>query len=627
MLNSKPTPGRAAWWVPICLAIVGTLVYLNTLSNPFVFDDTPWVIGNTRIQSLNNVGDMLTATNRPVLELTLALNYALGGEDPAGYHLFNLVIHVLAGLVLYGLVRRTLGLPSIGEAYRDNARWLAGAVALLWLLHPLNTQSVSYMIQRGESLMGLCYLFTLYSFVRFAIGDGARWGVAAVVACWVGVGAKEVMATAPLVVLLYDRTFIASSWREVFAKRWGIYLGLFAMWVPLAMLLTRGLGGEDASAGMALEGKMLSRWTYLLTQPQVIVEVYLSKALWPSPLVLDYAWVPAIPEDTPSGEVMRLFLSSVLWQGLLVVGLVGASVWGVIRHTWWGFVGACFFLVLAPTSSMMPIADIAVEHRMYLPLISVVTVVVFGFYALINWTLQERSARGKHGRVFAHVFLDGHGVLGRHLIRNKNLYFALNILAVALLLGVMTIARNSEYGSRISIWDSVVVARPHNGRAWHNLGKALEDEGRKEEAMACYQRVLGILPNYTPAQFNMGVILMDAGIIDDAIEAFQRVVRHDPDEAKAHEYLGLMYLFAKKDTDQAITSFHEAVRADPDLMSARQNLAAALKDSGRPGEAVTIMEDAIRRAKVMGLADEMVRDLTARRDRYRAQAGQAPDGP
>ncbi len=599
MLNSKPTAARAAWWVPICLAIVGTLVYLNTLSNPFVFDDTPWVIGNTRIQSLNNVGDMLTATNRPVLELTLALNYALGGEDPAGYHLFNLVIHVLAGLVLYGLVRRTLELPGIVEAYRDKARWLAGAVALLWLLHPLNTQSVSYMIQRGESLMGLCYLFTLYSFVRFAIGDGARWGVAAVLACWVGVGAKEVMATAPLVVLLYDRTFIASSWREVFAKRWGIYLGLFAMWAPLAMLLTRGLGGEDASAGMALEGKMLSRWTYLLTQPQVIVEVYLSKALWPDPLVLDYAWVPAIPEDTPPGEVMRLFLSSVLWQGLLVVSLFIASVWGVIRHTWWGFVGACFFLILAPTSSIMPIADIAVEHRMYLPLISVVVLVVFGGYALLRLAVREKA--GAYGLVLLAV--------------------------LSLAFGVQTIMRNFEYRSRIAIWDSVILARPHNGRGWHNLGKALEDEGRKEEALACYQHVLGILPNYTPAQFNMGVILMDAGIIDDAIEVFQRVVRHDPDEAKAHEYLGLMYLFAKKDTDQAITSFREAVRADPDLMSARQNLAAALNDSGRPGEAVTVMEDAIRRANESGLPGEMVRDLTTRRDRYRAQAGQAPDGP
>ena len=454
------------------------------------------------------------------------------------------------------------------------------------------------MIQRGESLMGLCYLFTLYSFVRYATGDGTRWAVAAVAACWIGMGAKEVMATAPLVVLLYDRTFIALSWREVIVKRWGVYLGLFAMWLPLAMLLSRGLGGEDASAGMALEGHMLSRWTYLLTQPQVIVEVYLRKSLWPDPLVLDYAWVPAIPEDTPPSEVMRLFLSSVLWQGLIVVGLFIASVWGVIRRTWWGFLGASFFLILAPTSSFMPIADIAVEHRMYLPLISVIVLLVFGVYALLR--LAVRANAGAYGLVLISV--------------------------IALAFGVQTFLRNFDYRSRIAIWDSVVVARPHNARGWHNLGKALEDDDRLNEAMACYQNVLGILPNYTPAIFNMGVILLNAGQTDDAFECFERVVRHDPDEAKAHEYLGLLSV-ARKDTGRAVASFREVVRADPELMSARQNLAAALNESGLTDEAVTAMDEAIRRANELGLPDEVVRELMARRERYRSQVVPAPDGP
>lgn len=596
--NSVGDAGRAAWLIPLCLALAGALVYLNTLSNPFVFDDTPWVIGNPRIQSLANVGEMLTATNRPVMELTLALNYALGGENPTGYHLFNLIIHVLAGLVLYGLIRRTLVLPEISEAYRDKARWLAGAVALLWLVHPLNTQSVSYMIQRGESLMGLCYLFTLYSFLRYTTGGGTRWCVAAVLACWIGAGAKEVMASAPLVVLLYDRTFIAQSWREMFAKRWGLYLGLFGMWIPLAMLLAHGLGGENASAGMALEGHMLSRWTYLLTQPQVITEVYLRKAVWPDPLVLDYAWVPAIPEDTPPGEVMRLFMSSVLWQGLFVVGLFLASVWGVIRRTWWGFLGACFFLILAPTSSIMPIADIAVEHRMYLPLISVVMLCVFGGYALLRLAMREKA--GVYGLVLVAV--------------------------IALSLGVQTILRNFEYRSRIAIWDSIVVARPYNARGWHNLGKALEDDGRIDEAMTCYQNVLGILPNYSQSLFNMGMILMNAGQIDDAFECFQGVVREDPDEAKAHEYLGLLSI-ARKDLQAAITSFREAVRADTGMMSAWQNLATALDESGRTDEAVAALDDAIDQAKLHRLPREVIRELMARRDRYLAEAQPTPDGP
>ncbi len=628
----KHTRGRAAWVVPVCLVLAGLAVYLNTLPNAFIFDDTPWIIENARIRSLANVGAILTATNRPVLELSLALNYAVGGEDPAGYHALNMAIHILAGLVLYGLVRRTLRLPLYEDRFKDSAVWLGGAVALLWLVHPLNTQSVTYTIQRGESLTGLCYLFTLYGVLRCATGGGVRWAAGAIVACWLAVGVKEVIATAPLVVFLYDRTFLAATWREIVARRWWVYLGLLAMWVPMAVLLTRALSGPDASAGFALEDKLLSRWTYLVTQAQVIPEVYLFKSFWPHPLVLDYAWLPAIPQDTPPSEVVRLFLSNVLWQGLVVVGLLLISLWGAFRRTWWGFLGLSFFLILAPTSSFVPIADIAVEHRMYLPLIAVVSVVVFGVYALLRWAMGDKAW----------------------------LYGLLLLGVVAPVLGLHTVIRNFDYRTRISIWDSTVVARPRNARAWHNLGSAMDDAGRYDEAILCYEQVLQILPRYTDAHFGLGGVRLNRGELGPAIEHFKTAVEQDPDNAsyqahlgkalmldlrldeaepplrraieldpaygRSYEYLGLV-LLGKKDIEGAIERFRAGMQADPSLSSNYHNLAAALANVGRFDEAAAACDRAIQHAKDMKLSDEEISGFMERRDRYRAQAGQAPVSP
>lgn len=630
---TRPSADRAVWLLLLGLILAGALTYLNTLPNAFIFDDIPWVLDNPRIQSLGNLGQMLTATNRPVLEITLAINYALGGDNPAGYRLMNMAIHILAALTLFGLVRRTLLLPRFDDRFHRSAHYLAFIIALLWLVHPLNTQSVSYLIQRGESLMGLCYLFTLYSFLRYVAGGCRRWAVAAVAACWVGVGSKEVMATAPLVVLLYDAAFIAKSWREPLTKRWPIYLGMVTAWVPLGFFLTAVFSDNpDASAGYALEEKLLTRWTYLLTQAQVIVQVYLFKSFWPSPLVLDYAWVPAIPKDTPPEEVFRLFVAHVLWQGLVVVALLGLSVWGMIRRAWWGFLGMAFFFILAPTSSFVPIADLAVEHRMYLSLIPVVICVVFVCHAAL-----------------------------RRLLGNKAmLYGVVALVVIVPLLSLRTVTRNFEYRTKVSIWDSVVVARPNNARGWHNLASALNSEGRQEEAMYCYEQTLRILPGYADAQYGIGAIWLERGELDMAIQRFRTAIELAPDDAASHaqlgkafllagqlddaegalrqaidvnpeygrafEYLGLVNL-SRGDIQEAAGLFRRAIELEPGLKASYFNLAAALADTGRWEQAIRVIDEALSRADELGLTGEDLKSLQDRRDRYRDQASQAPASP
>jgi len=619
--------------MPLGLILAGVLVYINTLSNAFIFDDIPWVLGNPRIQSLSNILEMLTATNRPVLEITLAINYALSGENPASYRVMSMAIHILASLVLFGLVRRTLLLPKFADRFQHNAHYLAFVIAMLWLVHPLNTQSVSYLIQRGESLMGLCYLFTLYSFLRFAIGDGRRWAFTAVAACWIGMGSKEVMATAPLVVLLFDATFIAKSWREPLTKRWLIYLGLATAWIPMVFFLAAIANtGPDASAGFALEDKMLSRWTYLLSQPQIIVEVYLRKAFWPNPLALDYGWVPAIPEDTPKEFVSGLFVRNILWQGTLLTAIFIASLWGTVRRRAWGFLALSFFLILAPTSSFMPIADLVFEHRMYLSLIPLVVVVV----------------------------MLGHTLLNKGVPDNTFVYGGVLVAIIAVVCGLMAFVRNTEYRSRVTIWDSVVIARSENPRGWYNLGSALKDEGQTEDAMQCYARTLELRPNHPDAHYSIGVLFLDAGDVLKAIEylesaveldsddptshahlgkaylyatrfpeaeaSLREAIEIDPDYARAHEYLGLLHVM-RKEPDAAAEAFRDALKADRRLFSAYQNLAAVLMQSGQVSQAIEVIEGVIRLSDELKMPPEVLRDFMDRRDRYRAQAVPEPVSP
>ena len=164
------------------MAVVGLLVYANTLSGPFIFDDLTSIEQNPSIRRLWPLSEPLSpprdtpVAGRPLLNLSFAVNYAVGGLDVTGYHLVNLAIHLLAALVLFGLVRRTLLLPSLAPRVGESATNLAAAAALLWMVHPLNSEVVDYVTQRSASLMGLCYLLTLYCSVRALSAGARRWG-------------------------------------------------------------------------------------------------------------------------------------------------------------------------------------------------------------------------------------------------------------------------------------------------------------------------------------------------------------------------------------------------------------------------------------------------------------------
>src|SRR5690349_7290498 len=175
---------------------------------------------------------------RLVVCLKMGSNYAVSGLNTWSYHLTNLVIHVSAALVMFGILRRTLQGARLRGEYGTQANGLAAAVAVCWAVHPLQTESVTYIIQRMESMMGLFLLLTLYCLIR---GDDSPrrvgWYATAVVCSTLGMGSKETMVVAPIIVLLYDRIFLVASWRELCKKRSALYAGLAASWLVLISLV------------------------------------------------------------------------------------------------------------------------------------------------------------------------------------------------------------------------------------------------------------------------------------------------------------------------------------------------------------------------------------------------------
>jgi protein O-mannosyl-transferase len=523
----------------------GIVAYGRTFSVPLLFDDFDAILRNPTIRHWGTVlspPGNTTAGGRPVLNASLAINYAISGTAVWSYHAVNLAIHVLCGLTLFGIIRRALA-----SLRNPSATLIAFSASLIWILHPLQTESVTYTIQRAESLMGLFYLLTLYLFIRGAESDGRGlpWFILCFVTCAFGMATKEVMVSAPLIVFLYDRTFIARSFSEAWRRRWRVYAGLGSTWILLAFLVL-SMNGRGASVGM---GSGISSWSYALTQSSAIVH-YLRLCFFPHPLVLDY------------GGLLEVRAAVLLPCVLVAVFLLAATVWALATHPAMGFLGTCFFAVLAPSSSFIPIVtETIAEHRMYLPLASVVVLAVLGIY---RWLGRAAPAA---------------------------------CIVLSAVLAVVTWQRNGIYLSEEGILRDSVDSRPENPRAHNNLGfKLATIPGRMDEAIAQYRAALSLNPGYAIAHNNLGVALLTRpGGINEAISHFEEAVRIQPNYAEAHCNLGNALRSIPGHANQAAVQYREAIRLKPDYAAAHNNLGNALAmDPERRDEAMAEYGEAVR---------------------------------
>lgn len=536
----------------VIILLFGALIYSNSLSGPFILDDLNQIIENPGIRHVWPP-TWLDRGIRPFAYLTLAVNYSLHGLDVQGYHVVNVLIHLLAGLVLFGIVRRTLRLKDLRGRYGEHASWIALGTALVWMSHPLQTQSVNYVTQRMESLMGLFYFMTLWGFIAAQQSEKKLWWYSlSIGACGLGMATKEVIATAPIIVLSFDRCFVADTWRQITQHRKGYYTALGATWIILAFfgpwsaldtMATRPLPevlsspADSGSAQVTLTAAALTPVSYALSQPGVICH-YLRLCFLPVGQCLDPWWPVA---RTPA---------QIVPPTLLIVALLAATFWSMYRHPKWGFPGWWFFLILAPTSTIVPISDLAFEHRMYLPSAAIAVLFVVGGLETVrhrNWTTPRR-------------------------------WLLAVIPGVVLVLGMVTYVRNQDYQTTINIWSDVVAKARHNPRALNNYGLALHEEGELAEAHKCFHEVIRVHPDYqqlSDVYMNIGSIYRQLNNFKQAVEYNQKALNVEPRNYKAMTNLGVT-LITNGDAEAALPYFEKALELSPNNAEFHTNLGQAL---------------------------------------------------
>lgn len=528
-----PTPARISLPVAsLILATAAMIAYLPAFGGAFLFDDAAEITQNETITSLRPWSRFFDNNTRPVASLSFALNYAVGGLDPIGYHVVNFIIHLLAGMTLFAILRRVFSMlrsdqtpdPALQAA---SASSLALVIALFWLLHPLQTQAVTYIVQRTESLAALFCLVALYAFHRAATAAERNsprraprsrfgWSIVAAGACALGMATKQTALVMPILLFLFDWIVIAPRQGTSTLHRWPVHLLLAAAWiVPLAGGTFAAAVGADPYAATGFAFKGISPFDYLKTQAGVILH-YLRLTLWPHPLCLDYDW--------PVARTPMQFVP----QGLVILALMGTAAITALRRHALGFALLAFLILLAPTSSFIPIKDVIFEHRMYLPLAPIIAIVVVALHRAMRrpW----RRAR-----------------------------IPLVVLATACLM-TLTFLRNRDYRDPVTMWTDVTVKQPTNARAFNNLGNALSLAGRDDDARRAFETALRLDPNHADALYNLGRLLHDAGRIPDAIALYRRAQAAAPHEIESSIQLGNA-LTDRNDLTGAAAEFERALAA------------------------------------------------------------------
>jgi len=562
----------------LIIVVLGVLIYSNTFNAPFAYDDiitiTSPIIKDIRhfIDPQNIYG------SRFIGQLSFALNYQLHGFKVTGYHIFNLLIHLLNALLVYWLIILTFRTPTASAYLQKDVlktsnpyRWIPLFTALLFVSHPVQTQAVTYIVQRFASLATLFYLFSLVMYIKARSSESAKKAryilfAVSIISAVLAMRTKEIAFTLPVMVLLYEFMFFRGDIRKRILALLALLLTMLI--IPLTMFRlvgSSGIRGIDELTRMAGSADV-SRWDYLNTQFRVIV-TYIRLLLFPVNQNLDY--------DYP---IYRTFFTTPVF--LSFFALLGVLCWGIYllyrsyksdqENRFWYRVTAFgifwFFVTLSVESSIIPIRDVIYEHRMYLPSV--------GFFMAIM-----------SGIVLIYVRL-----------ANRTNWVAKAFMPVMILilasLSLAAYARNMVWSDKVTLWKDVVKKSPYKLRPHNNLGEAYQERGLFDDAIREYQTVINLEPNYAKAHYNLGVVYQQQGRLDEAIKEFQTMIRLKPDYADAHLNLGSAY-HKQGRLDDAIREYQTAIHLEPDNVKAHNNLGVAYHNQGRFDDAIKEYQTAI----------------------------------
>jgi len=545
-----PSPAtRAAFLV----LILGSLAYANSLGNGLVFDDQAIVARNPAVSSPGLTEAFArpywpdqphTGLYRPLTTLSLAVNYRLHGPTPFGYHLANLALHLLNGILVYFLANRLLRHAGA-----------AAVTALAYVLHPVQTEAVNGAVGRSELLAAFFVLAGVLLHLRWLGGPrGQRWGslAAAVLAGFLGCLSKENGVSLVGVLVAHDLLVGRRHRRRGFLRE-GIgvyalhtaavlaYLGLRYAAIGTILLPARPLLVDNSLAH-------LEPWSRVLTAVAVLA-VYVGRLAYPGTLSADYSYnqIPGLTSVWHWGFAA----GAAVLLGLVVTVARGGD---GRRPSVWRF-GICFWgVTLLPFANLLfPIGTAMAERLLYLP--------AFGFCLLLGAGYALASRR----------------------VRQRWVAVALSAALLAAY-GLRTAVRNVDWRDNLSLFASAATASPNSAKAHLNLGSALLARGDAERALGEFRRALTVYPSYAEAHYNAGVVHQKLGRSRPAMDAYELALQSDSSHVSAWVNRGILLARAGRDSE-AVHSLGRATTIDPVNVEGHYNLGLVHQEEGREGPA------------------------------------------
>jgi tetratricopeptide (TPR) repeat protein len=553
----------------LSLALIVILIYANTLGSPFVFDSRSNIESNPHIRiseiTLNSLADVAFNSNaqqRPLSILSFALNYYLHGYNVVGYHVVNILIHISTGFLLYFLVKSTFSTPVPKSRY-DNGMWIAFFTAAVWMVHPLQTQSVSYIVQRMNSLAAMFYVLSILLYARFRLSGRQRhrWWLLSfcILSGALALASKQIAALLPVFIMVYEWYFFQDLDLKWLKKHMLLLIGCFLAVFVIGMFF---LGGDPLNIILAgYKERDFTLTERILTQPRVIM-FYFSQLLWPHPSRLN------LDHDFPLSNSL-LDPMTTLFSIIIIAALVGLAVAAARKQRLLSFCILWFFGNLVIESTIIGL-EIVFEHRVYLPSMMFSLAVAL---AVCRWV--------------------------------KPAWLQAVLLCVLVAVGaIWTYERNGVYSDRITFWQDCVSKSPGKARPYNNLGVALADRGRHEEAIQNYRKAIELDPRYQDPVENIGLSLAEQGKMEESIAYFLKALEMDPQNYKTLNNLGASLIVLER-RQEAIQSLSESLRLNPYYAQAHNNLGVALSQEGRLEEAIDHFSTAVQ------LDPEYVQALTS----------------
>jgi len=538
----------------LCIILFGGVVYSNTFGVPFVFDDYHAIVDNRRLDNLVTFLDSdLFRNPRWVAFATFAFNKGLGGLNVTGFHVFNLIIHLATGVIVYLLAKDTLS--TFGENPVQRYFFAPFVASIGFVLHPLHTQSVTYIVQRMTSLATLLYLGAILLYARAVAGDETTGGdsmrparrcmlyLAAIISCLLAMGTKEISFTLPVVLALYDICFLKGTVRDRILRVIPFFLCMLVLAYYLVGLergmdvLTHG-GGDEISYP-------LPRVTYLITELSVLC-TYLRLLVLPIRQNLDYDYPVFTSLFQPQAAAAFILIIVTLWSGAFLLKRsfsIGSQSPELQRIG--GFAIAWFFITISIESGLVPLIDTIFEHRVYLP--SVWSFIAFG---MLVCELHQRT------------------------LNNRQTVVVL-VIALLVLSGYATYQRNLVWRDIQTLWSDVVEKSPEKTRGWTELGIYFVSKLDPGRAIPLLEHAVKLNPEYYHAHCWLGRALTQRGERDRALYHYQVTTRLAPKFSKGWELAGRL-LLEKNQVREAVFFLSRALELDPDGFVSQRYLQNAL---------------------------------------------------